>query len=128
MKIKHLRMKISVFLTFFCVIQMTAATGFGQDKINLEVENAPLGEILEEIKTQTGYRFFFEKGVVNLSRKISLKAHDKTAEDVLTAVFGDMPVSFTLLKDQVVFTRKPPEKLQPISKLRQELRPHSLST
>lgn len=127
MKIKYLRMKISVFLTFFCVIQMTAATGFGQEKIDLEVENVPLGEILEEIKTQTGYRFFFEKGVVNLSRRISLKVHDKTVENVLTTVFGDMPVSFTILKDQVVFTRKPPEKLQPISKLRQELRPHSLS-
>lgn len=47
MKIKHLRMKISVFLTFFCVIQMTAATGFGQERINIDVKNASLDEILE---------------------------------------------------------------------------------
>ncbi|WP_236979474.1 TonB-dependent receptor [Membranihabitans maritimus] len=112
MKIKHLKMKLSVFLTFFCVMQITAATGFGQERINIDVKNASLDEILEEIKVQTDYRFFFEKGVINLSRKMSLKVRNETVENVLGEMFSDSPISFTILKDQIVFTRKPPERLK----------------
>lgn len=127
MKISYLRMKITVILTFYCAIQMTAATGFGQEKISFDIVNTPLEEILHLIKDQTGYRFFFEKGVVNLSRKISLSVKDETVENVLSEIFRDSPIEFTFLKNQVVLTRKPIRKLNPLPTLGQELSPHSIS-
>ena len=59
-RLKQLNLKtmLNLFSLFFIVFQVSAGTT-SQKKIELDYENTPLKNILNEIKTQTQYRFFY---------------------------------------------------------------------
>ncbi|SFW62988.1 TonB-linked outer membrane protein, SusC/RagA family [Sinomicrobium oceani] len=114
MKINYLRMKISLLLLFFVVLQITASSAPAQKKLVFDLQNVTLNEVLEEIKKQTDYKFFFEREVIDLSERISLKAERETVEIILERLFRGSPVTFTIIDRQIVLTKKIAFAPQPV--------------
>ena len=67
-------MKLTIFLLFVSILEVSAS-GYGQ-KINLSEHNAPLEKVFKEIKKQSGYHFFYEMGLVDLTKRIDIKIHN----------------------------------------------------
>ena len=71
-------MKLSV-LFLICSLSMTyAAESYAQKTmISLEVRNETVGTVLEKLKKESGFDFFFNNKHVDLKRIVSVSANNK---------------------------------------------------
>jgi hypothetical protein len=100
-------MKLTTFLLFITLLQVSAK-GFSQ-KINLNETNAPLEKVLQEIKAQSGYVFFYNSDDVKL--KVSIHIQNASIEDVLSACFKDLPLAYKIADKTILLQQKEPSLL-----------------
>jgi TonB-dependent starch-binding outer membrane protein SusC len=74
-------------------------------KITLELKNATLKKLFNEIYKQTGYNFFYEDILVQNARPVSIKVKNKSLVEVLNISFKDQDLSFEI-KDKSIFVKK----------------------
>ncbi len=97
-----LSMKISALLILLPLLHVSAA-GFSQ--IRLYEENAPLERILNSIKKQTGYSFFYDIKDVKDSR-ISISVSNASLDQALSICFKNTPFSYKVIENNVVLKRE----------------------
>ncbi|SFM79424.1 TonB-linked outer membrane protein, SusC/RagA family [Chitinophaga sp. YR627] len=105
--IKYLLMMKLIVLCTIISLQITAAT-FAQ-QITLNYKNAPLREVLQSIRKQTGYYFFFSSEYLEKASPVSVSVTDATLENTLAVVFKGQPFEY-VIKGKMI-TIKPVEKL-----------------
>jgi hypothetical protein len=98
-----LMMKLITFMVFITLMQASAA-GYGQ-RINLSEKNAPLKEVLQSIKKQSGYLFFYNVDDLK-ARNLSINVRNATLEETLTACFKDLPFRYKIVQNTVVLTKR----------------------
>ena len=62
---------------WFCTVLMVVSTtvAMGQDKnVTLNFSGEPIQKVLESIQKQTGYRFLYNKDLIDLSTKVKVSA------------------------------------------------------
>jgi TonB-linked SusC/RagA family outer membrane protein len=100
-------MKIYKILLLFLSFQVISAVAvFAQDKISLKLVNIPLREAFQEIKKETGYRFFFEKDLVDPEKIVSVSVTNGTIKDVLDQLLSDLSVEYIIQKKQILLKPK----------------------
>jgi TonB-linked SusC/RagA family outer membrane protein len=98
-------MKLIVLCTIIS-LQITAAS-FAQ-QITLNYKNAPLREVLQSIRKQTGYYFFFSSEYLEKATPVSVSVTDATLENTLAVVFKGQPFEYAI-KGKMI-TIKPVEQ------------------
>lgn len=111
MKIKSLKLKISLVLILFSVLQVTAYTGYGQRKVDLNLKDVTFEKALREIRKQTGYRFFYKEDVLIPKRQITLSIEQATLEEVLENLFKNTSIDYFIQKKQIILKKRIGEKL-----------------
>ncbi|SFW59460.1 TonB-linked outer membrane protein, SusC/RagA family [Sinomicrobium oceani] len=106
MKIKHLKVKLSLFFILFSIFHITAYSGYGQKKIDLDLENVPVKEALEEVKKQTGYSFFYREDILDPEQQVSLHVKQVVLNEALFLILRGMPISFTIRDERVFLMEK----------------------
>lgn len=100
-------MKIYRTLLLVCVFQcFFAVAAFAQGKINIILVNKPVREAIARIKEDTGYKFFFEKDVLNTEQLVSVNVKDGKIEDVLNQLLKGLPVEYIIQKNQILLKKK----------------------
>lgn len=94
---------ISVFLFCLC-LQLPAATYSQQVKISLDLENVSMLDVIREIRTQSGYRFFFNHNELKNVEGISVKVREKELHQVLQEVLGKENLGFREEKGVIIIT------------------------
>ncbi|EZH73241.1 hypothetical protein ATO12_19755 [Aquimarina atlantica] len=97
-----------------------ATSGFSQGKIELDFEETPLLEVLEEIKSQTSYKFFYINDEVNLNQKTTIQVNKETLGKVLELLFDNTDISYSIIGKQVIL--KKAHVLNEQIKLQREIR------
>nr|WP_299388054.1 TonB-dependent receptor [Allomuricauda sp.] len=100
-----LKMKLSLLLSFFMLCQLTANDMYSQKKMRFQFENTPLKDILQEIKEQSGYRFFYNVKEINDNKKTSLIAQDERVFPVLNRLSTQEGLSYTINGNQIVLKK-----------------------
>ena len=100
-----LKMKLSLLLSFFVICQLTANDIYSQKKMRFQFENAPLKEILKEIKSQSGYRFFYNVNEINDDKRTSLSAEDENVFPVLNRLTSREGLTYTINGNQIVLKK-----------------------
>ncbi|MCL6273635.1 TonB-dependent receptor [Muricauda sp. 2012CJ35-5] len=100
-----LKMKLSVILSFFMICQLTANDIYSQKKMRFQFENTPLKEILKEIKSQSGYRFFYNVNEINDDKKTSLIADNENVFPVLNRLSSNEGLTYTINGNQIVLKK-----------------------
>ncbi|PKV50067.1 iron complex outermembrane receptor protein [Aquimarina sp. MAR_2010_214] len=100
-----LKMKLTLVLFSFSIFQMMATSGFSQGKIELDFEETPLSEVLEEIKSQTSYKFFYINDEVNLNQKATIQVNKETLDKVLELLFNNTDISYSIIGKQVILKK-----------------------
>ncbi|WP_158266980.1 TonB-dependent receptor [Chitinophaga niastensis] len=76
-------------LIMVAVLQVQASTVFSQKKLNMDVKNVHLKEVLRLIMEQTEYRLFYNDNTLPDNKMVSLHAKNASLEEVLkTALTG----------------------------------------
>ncbi|MGN6495374.1 MAG: TonB-dependent receptor [Agriterribacter sp.] len=91
---------ITVF--FLALSLQLTANGFAQKRINLEVSNVPLVEVLKQIENKTSFRFVYSKNM--LADKVVMQAKFRKAplEDVLNQLLINLPLTYKMINDSLV--------------------------
>ncbi|WP_223826627.1 TonB-dependent receptor [Flagellimonas sp. S3867] len=116
------KMKISFLFTFFIICQLSASDIYSQKRVHFEFENVPLKEVLNEIKKQSGYKFFYNVKEIDDTKKTSLSASDEKIFAVLDRLSAQESLEYSINGNQIVLKRKSLDNLNSSSKAQQEIR------
>ncbi|MBW8683038.1 SusC/RagA family TonB-linked outer membrane protein [Chitinophaga rhizophila] len=103
-------------LLFICTIisiQVTAAT-YAQ-KITLHYENAPLRDVLQSIRKQTGYYFFFASEYLEKATPVSVSLTNATLETTLSTVFKGQPFEYAIKGKMITVRPAPPSTVDKVA-------------
>lgn len=104
------RVTMVVMMMMMTVLPVLQAQTKGVDetrKVTLNMQKAPVREILDEIQKQTGVTFSYESSLLNELPKTSFKADDEGLPDCLSRLFANMPVVCKMTGNVVILKRKP---------------------
>lgn len=97
-----LKLKISCILSLFTILQLGAGNLYISNGIELNFENTELKHIFDEIKSQSGYNFFYNVNEIDDTQKISLRVKDETITQVLDKLSEKAQLEYTINDKQIV--------------------------
>jgi TonB-linked SusC/RagA family outer membrane protein len=103
-----LAMKLTAILLFAACLQVSAKT-YSQT-VTLNVQNAPLDKVVKEIEKQTKVNFFYEQGLFQNAKPVTVSVNNSTLEQTLELCFRQQPFEFKVVKNTVFIKKKELEK------------------
>ena len=100
-----LKMKLSLVLSFFVLFQLAASPIFSQKELAFTYSEVPLKKILNEIKSQTGYRFFYNVNEIDDSSMTSFTAKEETLAGVMKRLGRIAGFDSEISGKQIVLTK-----------------------
>lgn len=98
-------MKLAAIMMILCAIQLSASISvvLGQDnKLNINVRNARIAEVLSEIESQTSFKFAYSSQFIDMQRQVSLNVKQAEIIEVLQKLFTGTNVDFKVEKEFVI--------------------------
>ncbi len=108
-----LKMKLLSAILFLIVTSVSASSYSQQTRLSLSFKDAAVSTVLEEIERNSEFIFIYDENDINLERKVSVKANNKTVETILEQIFDKSGNQYDIYDRQVVITRQI-EKLEGI--------------
>ncbi|UGU17424.1 TonB-dependent receptor [Sinomicrobium kalidii] len=103
---KNLNVKIALVFFLSGILQITANSGYPQNKLEFSLENVPVKRVLKEIKRQTDYKFFYRNEDINTRKKVSISAHKEEIDTVLHTLFKNTTITYTIIGQQIVLRKR----------------------
>jgi TonB-linked SusC/RagA family outer membrane protein len=101
-----LTMKLTVFILFLTLMQVSATVYSQATKFSFKAENKQVVEVLRQIEESSDFRFFFLREQVDVERKVTVTAREATVEQILEELFWGEPVSYEFANEAlIVLTR-----------------------
>ncbi len=97
-------MKLTIVLWVVALMQVSAAT-YAQ-KVSLNVKNASLDEVLNNLSRQSGYNFLYNAIMLKTANPVSLSVTNEPLNEVLNLCFKDQPLGFVINGNTVVIHKK----------------------
>lgn len=104
---KNRTMKLSFVLLILALFNVQANTFSQNTKINLDVENETIQNVLEKIESKSDFKFFYKSSDIDENRIVSLKAKNKKIAEILDQIFEGQPVTYSMVKNQIILKRGP---------------------
>src|SRR5665213_69178 len=99
-----LAMKLTaIFLLAACL--QVSARGFSQ-KITLAEKNAPLEEVLTQIKEQSGYHLVYRQEWMEKAQTVTLDLKNASLQTALNACFANQPLTYEIVETTIVLKLK----------------------
>ena len=102
-----LKMKLTLLLFFTAFLNLWANDSYSQKtKITIDVENASIDKIIDEIESSTEFRFVYNVKDVNLDRKVSVRVKKEKIEKLLDKIFSGTLTSYKVRGKQIILIKK----------------------
>lgn len=95
-------MRLTLAFTLFFVINLSATTFSQGIKMDINIRQATLKELFEQIKSQSDYRFLYNNDLVNDDQVIDVHVKNGTIEEILTNPLKKSNLSFKVIDDLVM--------------------------
>ena len=105
-KKSNFKMKFCFLMAFFMLFQLSANSVMSQKKMEFNYDNVPLKRILNEITSQTSYRFFYNVKEIDVEQKISISVDGQNVREVLNKLAVKANFNFRINENQIVLTKK----------------------
>jgi TonB-linked SusC/RagA family outer membrane protein len=96
---------IVVMLTVACL--QVSAGGYSQ-KLSLSVKRQSLEDVFKEIKSQTGYVFWYKLEMLKHAKKVTISVFDQDLDKVLNEIFKDQPLTYEIVDKTIAIKLKEP--------------------
>jgi TonB-linked SusC/RagA family outer membrane protein len=104
--IKTLRiMRLTAFLLLAACLQVSAR-GFGQT-VTLSVKDAPLAQVLDQVKKQTGFSIFWDEQTLKGAHPVTLDLKNTPLDQALDACLRDQPLTYRIVENLVIIKPRP---------------------
>ncbi len=101
-----LRMKLTALLVTISLFQIQANTYSQNTKLTLNMRDASLGQVFDQIESVSEFRFLFESNQIDLDRKVTVIVKKKRISQVLDVLFQGTDIQYTTRDRQVLLTKK----------------------
>ena len=99
----NLKMKLTALLLLIALFGMRANSTYAQKtKISLNFSDVTIQRVLDNIESNTEFRFFVNVKEVNVDEQISIEAHNQTVDKILKRVFKNQDVGFKIVDNQII--------------------------
>jgi len=105
-KSMYLKRKLSLVFAVLIVLQVSANDSLSQKKMVFNLHDVTLKTVLNKIKSQSGYKFFYNVNAINDQQMLSLSAKKENIKQVLLKMTNLIPIAYTINGEQVVLTAK----------------------
>jgi len=95
-------MKLTIFLLIVFTVSVSATVYSQNTKLSLNLQNSSIKDVLQQIESQTGYRFIYTNETINLDKKVDLHVNDKTIKDILDELFCDDGINYTITDKNLI--------------------------
>jgi TonB-dependent starch-binding outer membrane protein SusC len=108
----HLRkiwmtMKLMMVLFFLAITNLMASEAYSQTtRLTLQLKDATVKEVLSKIEENSEFFFLYNGKLVDINRKVSLDVNDQKINKILSDMFWDTDVCWTVVDRQIVLTNK----------------------
>ncbi|MGY0426510.1 MAG: TonB-dependent receptor plug domain-containing protein, partial [Polaribacter sp.] len=98
-----LKMKLTTFLLIATLFQLRAEISHGQKiKVTLNLEKVSMEKVLNEIESQTDFKFFYNYNEINYKKIVSVSANKELLSSVLKNLFLNSKITFKIVNKQIV--------------------------
>ena len=100
-------MRIYILSVIIGVTQAMGTNSYSQTAvINLHMNNATVEDVINDIEEQSEFRFLYNKKIVNVESKVSIKARNESITAVLDNLFRDADISYAISDRQIVLNKR----------------------
>ena len=96
-----MRLSIALFLIF----NLTMANSFSQEKVTLDVKDAVITQILDEIEALTDYKFIYQLSEIDFNKKASIFVKNEPIKTVLDMIFENQ-LEYVVIDKKVLLKAK----------------------
>ena len=100
-----LKMKLTVFLTIVSLFQIQANTYSQSKKISLDMPEATVQEVIQEIESLSDFKFLLNRRDVDLNREVSIQVEKQKIATVLSELFAGTDVGYEVLNKQIILKK-----------------------
>jgi len=97
-------MKLIVILLTASILQVSGKS-FAQ-KISIDQKNISLEKVLDQIRAQAGYDFFYDLNIIKKAKPISVHLTNASLEEALKQCFASQPFTYTIEEKTVIVKPK----------------------
>jgi len=113
-------MKLTVFLLLVSTLHVNAG---GYAQVTLDMKNAPLIKVLNEVRKQSGYYLVYTKGEIAKASAVNINISNVSLEKALMDIFKGQPLAYSIQDKFIIIRSKPQTPPEPSPKLIDTLRP-----
>ncbi|TKG96979.1 SusC/RagA family TonB-linked outer membrane protein [Puteibacter caeruleilacunae] len=99
-------MKITTLILLVCITTISANTFSQNKKISLDVKNATIEEVFNEVEKISDYGFFFKSDQLDTEKRFNLKMKDASIEAILDKVLSNNNYNYTIVDNNIVISRE----------------------
>lgn len=99
-----MRINFVAILVSLCIMNVCASVR--AQSISIDVQQAPLIEVLNQIRKQSGYLFLYDKAQIAISKKVTIKVKDLDLKQVLDLCFEQQPLTYEIVNRTIVIKIK----------------------
>jgi TonB-linked SusC/RagA family outer membrane protein len=103
---KLLFMKLCLALVLVTASHVAAHTGFGQEAVSLQMENARLSTVLKTIQNKTSYRFVFSNKLVDNIGLVNIKVQNTPVLTLLPRILTGTSLEFQQMNNTLIVIRE----------------------
>ncbi|MBB5441261.1 TonB-linked SusC/RagA family outer membrane protein [Pedobacter sp. AK017] len=100
-----MRINLIAFLVSITVMNVCASAS--AQSISINVQQAPLKEVLNQIKKQSGYQFLYDKAQIESSKSVTINVKGADLKQVLDLCFEQQPLTYEIVNKTIVIKVKP---------------------
>ena len=101
------RMRLSVILAIVSICCASASVSYSQTtEITLHLQNATIKEILDEIKQQSDFSFWYRNEDIDLNKKVSVDVNKQNINNILDKLLKEQNLSYTIDDTHIIIYKK----------------------
>ena len=98
----NLKMKLTTFLLIVSLFKIQANTYSQTTRISINLEQATIQTVLDEIERTSEFKFLVDPNEVDLERIVSVKEKKQKITVILDKLFASTNVSYSILDEQII--------------------------
>lgn len=93
--------KLTMFLTLFCVLQLSA-TVYSQTRLTVDSKNNTVKEVLSKIENQSEFRFFYNEKFMDLNRRVRFNINNQSIHEIMNELFDSSEVTYKVMENNLI--------------------------
>jgi len=98
-------MRLSVLILIAGIFQVYAGNSYSQTaRLSLDMQGTTVQNVLSEIEKNSEFYFLYSNKLVDVDRKVNIKAQDNNIKDILDILFAETSVKYVVFDRQIILS------------------------